>query len=112
VISAIEAVAQEERKGEDAEKIAAAARARSMTVNDHRAQCAARILAETAPGYEVSYGALVAQIMVENQGASREAVSEWVRGVVKKGEVQGEHPLAKFVSNIKPLAFQRVSEET
>lgn len=112
VISAIEAVVQEEHKGEDAEKIAAAARARSMTVNDHRAQCAARILGETAPGYEVSYGALVAQIMVENQGASREAVSEWVRGVVKKGEVQGEHPLAKFVSNIKPLAFQRVSEET
>jgi hypothetical protein len=111
VISAIEAVAQEERKAEDAEKVAAAARARSMTVNDHRAQCAARILGETAPGYEVSYGALVAQIMVENQGASREAVSEWVRSVVKKGEVQGEHPLAKFVSNIKPLAFQRVSEE-
>lgn len=112
VISAIDEQAQEERKGEDAEKIAAAARARSMTVNDHRAQCAARILGETAPGYEVSYGALVAQIMVENQGASREAVSEWVRGVVKKGEVQGEHPLAKFVSNIRPLAFQRVSEET
>lgn len=108
VVTAVERVVQE-KATVDAEKVAAAARARSMTVNDHRAHTAARILEATAPGYEISYGSLVSQIMVENQGASREAVSEWVRSVVKKGEVQGEHPLAKYVSNIKPLAFQRAA---
>jgi hypothetical protein len=109
VVTAIERVAQE-KKQVDAEKIAAAARARDMTVNDHRAATAERLLSATAPGYEVSYGELLNQMMTENPQGNRQAASDWIRSVVKKGEVQGEHPLAKFVCNIKPLTLRRVEE--
>lgn len=109
VVTAIERVVQE-KATVDAEKVAAAARARSMTVNDHRAQVAAKILEATAPGYEVSYGELLNQMMTENPTANRQAVSDWIRSAVKKGDVQGEHPLAKFVCNIKPLTLRRPDE--
>lgn len=105
VVVKVEPQAEKPSTQPDAEKIAAAARARDMTVNDHRAATAQRLLAATAPGYETGYGELVNHMMTENPRASREATSEWVRSAVKKGEVQGDHPLAKFVCNIKPLTF-------
>lgn len=111
VVTKVEAIAAEKPSTQpDAEKIAAAARARDMTVNDHRAATAVRLLEATAPGYETGYGELVNHMMTENPRASREATSEWVRSVARKGEVQGDHPLAKFVCNIKPLTFMRQEE--
>lgn len=107
VVKTIEPRVKEEQRVVQADKVATVAKMRNIAVDEVRARLSLKLLENTAPGFEISYGTLVDQMMVENQHASREAVSAWVKRAVKKGEVQGEHPLAKYVFNINPLTFQR-----
>jgi len=92
----------------EAVRIENQARMRDISVNELRAEIATAILEATAPEYEIGYGELLNQMQAGNPKANRSATSEWLRSVVRKGEVQADHPLAKFVCSFKPLTFRRV----
>jgi hypothetical protein len=100
VISAIEAVVQEEHKGEDAEKIAMAARMRAVAVNENRAQVARAILDNSAPGFEISRKTLQAQMMTQWPEADGAEVGKWIASCARKGEIDPSHPLTPYIHSI------------
>jgi len=108
-------VAIEERKDEkkpDGDKIASKARIRDMAVNELRAQTAIRILENMAPGSVVNRDTLLNHMQADlGKGSDRGGVRRFLSSVVKKGEVDGNHPLASYVSEINNLCFMGTGAE-
>lgn len=113
VVAAIERVAAEQHKhGQDQEKLANKVKARTIAVDELRAQAAAKVMGDMAPGFQVNKDQLLNFMMIElGPEADRGGVRRFIKAVVKKGELQTEHPLAKFVCDINGLCFMSAPAE-
>lgn len=108
VVKTIEPRVKEEKQEQTAAKVATQAKMRDIAVSELRAQAVEKIILAHAPEWELSAGTVVEQALVElGPQANRNALSAFVTSVVKKGVVDGAHPLAKYVNTFKPLTFKR-----
>ena len=111
VVKTIEPRVKEEQAQASNAKVAVQARMKDAAVYELRAQVAREILDNTAPGYQVNRDILLNQMMVKlGPGAHRGGARRFIDATVKRGELQADHPLAKYVCDIKGLLFTRGPE--
>lgn len=107
VVKTIEARIKEEQQAVQADKVATQAKMRDIAVSELRAKAAVGIITSLAPDWEIGVPALVEQAAIElGPQADKAAFASWVRSVVKKGEVDGSHPLALYLCGVSPPTFR------
>ena len=114
VISRAEPIEQERHAQKDtaAEKNGSSAKMQVIAVDELRAQTAIKVMEAAAPNFELGRDEVLNFMMTElGPEANRGGVRRFIKAVVKKGEVQAEHPLAKYLCDINGLCFKRVVEE-
>ena len=114
VISRAEPIEQERHAQKDtaAEKNGSSAKMQVIAVDELRAQTAVKVMEAAAPNFELGRDEVLNFMMTElGPEANRGGVRRFIKAVVKKGEVQAELPLAKYLCDINGLCFKRVVEE-
>ena len=114
VISRAEPIEQERHAQKDtvAEKNGSSAKMQVIAVDELRAQTAVKVMEAAAPNFELGRDEVLNFMMTElGPEANRGGVRRFIKAVVKKGEVQAEHPLAKYLCDINGLCFKRVVEK-
>lgn len=107
VVKTIEPRVKEEKQEQTAAKVATQAKMRNIAVSELRAKAAIRIITALAPEWEIGVPALIEQAAIElGPQADKAAFASWVRSVVKKGEVDGSHPLATYLCGVSPPTFR------
>lgn len=113
VVKTIEPRVKEEQAQATNNKAAVLARMKDAAVYDLRAKVAKEVLDNTAPGFQLDRDTLLNQMMVKlGVGANRGGARRFLDAAVKRGELQADHPLARYVCDIKGLLFTRASDET